>query len=516
MGLKTFLWETMGWGAFKAQPKTPRRLFDPWASSASVSANEYAFDDTATGWIRAVKSNVWARNCVSARMSAMAQVPWKLYRGRGDDRVEVDTHPVLDLLREVNPLTHDAISFRKATEQQLSIFGQAVILKVRGASREVRELYLLPSVRVEVIPDEDTFVAGYALKSTSQRWEVEDVIRLWYPAPDGSVNADSPTSAALGPINRYALAEIAQRAQDARGGNAGGIVFHDPNATTGDDFDRVVRDWDRVRNNPLNAGRDMHIMGALEYKSNAFSAVNMDREARNLRLMNEIMAAYQVPPAIAGDYSDASKLANAAVQSRAFWELWALDELRMWEEAFNYDLLWAEWPGSREDGLMLEHDLSGIAALQEDATEKAARAVSLFAGGLATRNEARSMAALDKLDDAAGDVLVAQMGEAPTEETGANKPEPDPEPLTAAPAEPDQPVEPAEPTVEQEGAKAVLMPVLDFVGMAATDLDGRDLGPIERIHRFGEFGDVVATKADPVVVVGGALRQASTIRVRIG
>jgi len=77
-----------------------------WATDTESASGEYG--DSPTGRVGAVKHNVWAYNCVQARMAAVAQAPMKLYRGQGDEREEVTEHPVLDLLRVVNPINLNA------------------------------------------------------------------------------------------------------------------------------------------------------------------------------------------------------------------------------------------------------------------------------------------------------------------------------------------------------------------------------------------------------------------------
>jgi hypothetical protein len=300
----------------------------------------------------------------------------------------------------------------------------------------------------------------------------------------------------------------AVRRQDyQRGGQGGGIVFY-PDTVDEKTFNDMRTDWDAKRNNAKNAGRDMHVLGALDYKPGAFAAREMQREERAARLAKEIMAAYQVPPAAAGDYSDASVLSNAAIQSRMFWELWAQDELGDIAETLNYDLLWMEYAGSREAGLYFEHDLSGVAALRENDADVINRAAVAFQSGLITANEGRTRIGEKRIadDELADKLLIAIDGTQATNERAK--------------------ADAASPTYESSrlGAKAgqlritndeLRIPVVDFVGMAAQDIAGNELGTIEGIKRFGEWDGITATKAQPVVVIGGKAHRASEVRVAV-
>ena len=379
-----------------------------WNTDTSAESGEYG--DSPTGRVGAVKHNVWAYNCVQARMAAVAQAPMKLYRGVGDEKQEIEDHPVLDLLRIVNPVNLNARSFRRGIEQQLSLHGRCIIQKVRGVGG-VRELYILPMNFLEVEEDAREWIKGFTWLPTNTLVPRADVIDINYPSMNGDVEADSPTSVALDSINRYNIADQAQSSIDKRGGQKGGMVIH-PSGTIQADFDRARAEWDRWRKNPNNAGRDMHVSAGFDWRGDAFSSSEMQREERMHRIAKEIMAPYRVPPAAAGDFSDASVLANAGVQMRSLWDLFAVDECAFIAEELTYSLLHAEWPDTARAGLYFEHDLSQIPAMREDNDSRVQRAIALNASNLASVNEARDIAGLEKSDDVAADRILMEASQA--------------------------------------------------------------------------------------------------------
>lgn len=479
----------LGLNAAKAVPlsSVSRSLFDSWGWSQTDTDGTSSYSDTPTGYLSAVKSNVWAANCMRVRASIVAQTPMKLYRysDDGEDREEVADHPVIELLEQVNPVRDNLSTFRRAIEEQLTIHGTAYVLKVRGTGGKPAELYWLPANLIDPITDPTRFVSGYRWLPDGRIYPAEDVMRIWYQSPDGSARALSPTTTALRYINAYNNADTAAEAIDKRGGQGGGIVMYD-SMVLPVDFARMSEQWDRKRFDPKKAGMDLHMPPGTDYKSGALTAQQMQREERMLRLGKNIMAAYRVPPAMAGDMSDASVLANAAAQSRALWELFALDELKFIEESFNNELLWRDWPETR-DVLYFEHDLSDVTALQEDATARAERAILLVQGGVASINEGREIVDLEPVDDEQADAVTI-VKEA--------KPEP------AAPA---QPIPPEPDLPEPPAARASLTPIFDWVGMTATTTAGDDIGVIEKIHR----------KPDAVVIIAGKAYPAEDILVRL-
>lgn len=451
--------------------------------------------DTPTGWLQAA-DNVWARNCIRARASLVVSAPLKLYRYNDDgEEEEVEAHPVLDVLERVNPINDDKSSFRRGIAESRATFGRALVLKARGTSANGMELYRLPVQHITVEPSATAFVAGYRDDRTNEMYPRDVVIDLRYPPLDGSVGAYSPTHVALQAINAYNAQEASSRAIDRRGGRMGGIVGYDETSLAMD-RERMAQAWDNKWNNPENAGRDAHMPMGTTYSGGAFSAMQMQRAERHMQLVKTIMAGYSVPPSLAGDYSDASVLANAGQQSKNIWDVFGLDELDAIAEGFNNGLLWMEWPGTYEAGLYLRHDLSGIPALQEDNNMKAERAAVLISAGIASVNEAREMVNLDRIEDAGADEVVRVT--ANTEQRSAA-------------AQPEQPP----PQMDDMSAKAMptLLPIFDFVGMTATDAAGNVLGKIENVKRFGVHDGVKASSATPVVIVAGKAHSAEDVRV---
>lgn len=453
-----------------------------WADIRSTSGigqgGQFGFDDN--GLVGAVRSNVWAYNSVKARMTMVATPKLKLYKGEGDEREEIETHPVLDLLRFVNPINLNQQSLLRGIEQQLATFGRCVIHKNRGSSTPV-ELFILPKPYVKVIPDPKVFIKGYRWLPTGEIVDPKDIIDIYYPAVDGGVEAESPTAVALGAINRYNIADRAQTAVDKRGGQKGGLVIH-PDQEIEEDFERIKDEWDKRRADPDKAGADMHVPHGTEYQGDAFSAVEMQREERISRLAKEIMAGYGIPPAAAGDYTDASVLANAAVQMKAAWDLFGLEELNFIAEGLTNSLLWAEYKDAAKGGWYLAFDTSTINALNEDVDAKTNRAVVVYTSQIASLNEARNLAGLDAIDDPMADKV----------------------PMAGATSSL---------ISEANAAAGKAIPIIDPVGHMAIDEAGTELGVVTKVARFNIHNMLEATAEDPVIYIGDKVYKASTLKV---
>jgi hypothetical protein len=65
--------------------------------------------------------------------------------------------------------------------------------------------------------------------------------------------------------------------------------------------------------------------------------------------------------------------------------------------------------------------------------------------------------------------------------------------------------------LNEAGVKA--LPIFDFKGMAAIDLQGNALGVIEKIRREGDHEGLRATPETPVVFISGKAFMAADVRV---
>jgi HK97 family phage portal protein len=365
------------------------------------------YNDEPGGWADAATYNVWAANCVQAIADAVALVPLKLYKrpkGKTDKPKCVDEHPVLDLLRTINPYYLDEASFKRAGMEQLNVFGQWLIYKLRDESGgEPLELHILPSMDVDMRRDERGYPEGYTYLQ-GEIYPIDDVIRIYYPSLRDPFVAQSPTSRAVAAINRYALADMAQEAIDKNGGKGGGFLSPDFNMIEGDP-QQFMAAWNAKNRDTERMADDRFLPPGFDYKTGQLTALEQQREQRSMRLMNEIMAAYGVPPAVAGDYSDASKLANADAQMTQFWRGKIVPLAQKVAESFNNYLLWSEYEGSKDEGLYLAFCFDEVEALQEDEQKRAEvdgmraqTAVTKLQGGITTVNEAREESGLERIE----------------------------------------------------------------------------------------------------------------------
>lgn len=384
-----------------------------WLSLIDNQSDGYS--NTPADWMIAARDFVWAANCVRARANAIAGVPIKLYQRSTDpeqtDDKEITDHPVVDLLRQINEMDLDETSFKREGERHLSVHGEWVISVSVGTDGKPVELYILQPAAIYINRDARTNYPVSFLYGGMVTYSPEQLIRIYYPRLDDPALAQSPTATAIAAMNRYVKADQSQETIDQAGGMTRGLIGVDFSLVDADQ-DQFMSTWNAKKLDRRRQHEDMFLPQGMKRESGVMSAQEQQRELRMERLKKEVFAAYGVPPAMAGDYSDASVLANADQQERVFWTLFGKSETGMIAEGFNTQLLWRFWPETREQGYYLGFDLSGVDALQENELEAAQLelvytevAAARYSGLISTLNESRDYLGLDKEKDPRADTI---------------------------------------------------------------------------------------------------------------
>lgn len=150
-----------------------KRAFVPGQGTSSSIDAAYGKDDSQSspgelGNYIATSGNVFA--CVTLRSDLLASLLLKAYRGKGDQRQEVTSGPLVDLLGKVNPFwtTERWVTM---TQRSLDLWGKAYSFVQRGESGKgvPKEIWWAKPTQVRVVPDTKNYIKGF----------------LFYP-PDGS------------------------------------------------------------------------------------------------------------------------------------------------------------------------------------------------------------------------------------------------------------------------------------------------------------------------------------------
>ena len=359
-------------------------------------APQWAPRDYATFAREGLMQNPVAYRSVRMIAEAAASVPLLLY----DRDTEIDDHPLLDLLRTPAPGQTNVDLF-EAVFSALLISGNAFIEAV-AAHDEVRELYVLRSDRMQVVPGQTGWSGGYLYTAGGQSITLEgDAIvgvprilhmRLYHPLNDHY--GLSPFEAAATAIDIHnEAAKWNKSLLDNSARPSGALVYGASESMSPAQFARLKSELEESFQGARNAGRPLLLEGGLDWKAMSLSPRDMDFISLKQMAAREIALALGVPPLLLGLPGD-NTYSNYQEANRTFWRQTVIPLSIRTAKALS------GWLGA---GLVLRPDLDQLDALAPDREALWAR---LDGASFLTDDEKRAEAGYGPRAD--GDRLVAK------------------------------------------------------------------------------------------------------------
>jgi HK97 family phage portal protein len=351
-------------------------------------------------------SNAAVYACISTLAFAFPEAPLQVL---DMEEEPVPQHPLQKLFRRPNTLMSEA-EFATFVVTYLAIGGNCYLHKVRNGAGGVVELWPYHAGHMMPVPGGDNWISHYEYNlgdGNIQRVDSEDIIHLKWPLPDleqpwlampplravaREVDTDSeatrymyallmndamPRTAIQMPagsqLNEVQFERLRQQwAQRHGGGNRGSVAFLEGGAT----IERL----------------------SLNLQELAFDAIRRVPETR-------IAAAFRVPAIIAGLNAglERSTYSNFEEARKQFTENTLVPLWRLVSDEMEQDL-GAEFGGN----VIVRHDTSRVAALQDNENEKYTRVALVWEKGVVTRNEARKMLGLQETPDS--DIFIEALG----------------------------------------------------------------------------------------------------------
>jgi HK97 family phage portal protein len=348
--------------------------------------------------------NSIAFRCIDMIAKSFASVPWNLFREVNGERVEVDNHPVNDLLKRPNP--RDSWYFLMVQlSAYLPIAGNSYIEQVKpttGPNRQYpHEMYVLRPDRVTINVSEQTgTVSGYTYTAHGQtvNFEVDVVtgksdilhIKQFHPLDDW-----------------YGMATTEPAAREIDTSNEGvdfnknllenravpGMMFFYNDTMTQAQFERLEKRLKEKYSGGVNAGKNMILEGAHDAKPYAFTPAEIEFLESNRELATRIAMTYGVPPQLLG-IPGSQTFANFEQARLAFWEETIIPLLSHSAGEIN------NWLFSEED-LFLVPVLDQVPALEPKRASLWERSQK---ADFITINEKRDMVDMEAVDG--GDVIL--------------------------------------------------------------------------------------------------------------
>lgn len=369
-------------------------LLDAFHGIAAGRSQESGLSDSGADLGRAYALAVWAYRCIKLRADAVAGVPLVLLDRSG---AQVSEGPLPELLKAPGGLHGSLADLLRATEAAYNIWGLAYWFKEkRPGRRGIAALHWLNPQSIQPLIDPVRGVLGYRQQvgGTQRDFAPEQVIsfRNFHPLDD--LGGLSPLAVALNEVNAELNAARFVAAFFANDARPAGLLSTDQPLGEGD-IERTSTWWTRLFRGPANRWRTGIVGSGLRWTRISFPVHELALPELRGEDRRAICAAFGVPAGMAGAW-EATTYATAREQKASFYEDTILPQLEYLAGVLNHSLL-PHYPDLLAQGLRFGWDLDGIAALRENATDRAQRLALLYEAGLVRRNEVRGELGLSTL-----------------------------------------------------------------------------------------------------------------------
>lgn len=328
-------------------------------------------------------ANVWVYACINAIATSSADIPLLLYERKGKEKVEIDEHPLLDLLKKPNEF-QSGRELREEWARYLLLSGRSFIEKTQGFSN-IAELWALRPDWIAPVPSTQDMIGGYLFRADGgvEKQLRADQVMMWRLFdPLSSLDGRSPLQVASKIIDMDASANDWNKALLDNGGSPPGVIT---TTSTLDDttFARMTSQIRKMFGGRRNVGKFPLLEGGLTYQSTGLSP--KDIMFKDLKLMNriEICAAFNVPPEIVGDGQNKT-YSNYQEARSSFYEETVLPFAGKFIDMLNTQLVPLFGPN-----LTLEINIDQVEALQENTDSKWKRITEAVDKGILTPDEGR-------------------------------------------------------------------------------------------------------------------------------
>lgn len=372
----------MGWWPWgKKNSMTPLSLDEMLRDQLGAAAAKAGVRVT---WRTALEA-VTATACAKVIAEDLAQIPFRLFRNDGVNRLPASDHALYDLLDTAPNEFQTTVEFRETLGMHLVFCGNAFVFKVRSPRGHIVELLPFEPQHVTVTKKNWTLTYSFSTEEGS-RIDVpaSDVWHLRGPSWNGWMGLDGVRLA------REAIGlAVATEEHGARlfsnGATPGGLLSTDRELNK-EQRDALRASWESRQAGAQNAYKTAVLWGGMKWTPLGGQSDQMQfLETRKFQV-EEVCRAFRVMPIVVG-YSDKnSTYASAEQMFQAHVKYTMGPWYSRLEKSANKNLLTAE---ERAAGLYFKFVTNGL--LRGDAASRAAFYTALYNIGAINPNEIRDL-----------------------------------------------------------------------------------------------------------------------------
>jgi HK97 family phage portal protein len=291
---------------------------------------------------RVYQQSPWVYIAINRIAEAVALVPLRVMQMQGEKKIEVERHPLENLLDAPNPFLSRFELFEQ-TAGILELTGNAYWFLAGDSAGVPAEIWPLRPDRVSIVPDPAHFIKGYIYEIDGTRIPLDPLevvhFKRWHPGND-YYGLSALEAAKVAVSSDSSMAEWNRNTFGKDNGVPAGIV-QIKDFVSDTDFDRIKREWRQSYGGPQRRTAFLR-GGGIEWQNIGLNHHDLDflkgREAHR----DEILNTFGIP---VGLVSENATEANAQVAERMFIERTLWPKLARISQKITQDLL-PFWPGS--------------------------------------------------------------------------------------------------------------------------------------------------------------------------
>jgi HK97 family phage portal protein len=342
---------------------------------------------TSVGWLFAVVNRI---------AQSIAAQEWKLYRVQGGKKIEIDSHPAIDLWKSANPfITRE--DFLETSQQHMELVGEMWWVLVRNGVGVPVELQVVRPDRMKPIPHPTEFISGYEYRvgAVAMALEKDDVIYTRNPNPLDQYRGIGVVQSMMVDLGAERLAAEWMQNFFRNSAEPGGIIEFPTNLQDAD-FERLAERWRFQHQGVANAHR-VAILERGTWKDRKITQRDMQFEQLRRFERDQILGAFGMPLPIMG-ITESVNRANAEAAEVMYARWLVRPRLMRIRSALNEKLLKLYPDG---DGLMFDF----TDPVPENRVEMINEGSVGYEKKILTLNEARRRFGEDDIED--GDQIQA-------------------------------------------------------------------------------------------------------------
>jgi len=328
--------------------------------------------------------NVWVKACVDVISNSLIAIPMVFRRDRNDSSDLVVGSSLEELLDKPTDQYSSKQELFRLSTRYLDSQG-AVVWRMVGreeVDQDPEFIQVMSAHSVEAVKNDLGWIHKWKIQTNKGTIEVPlaEIVLIKYANLDDPTKGLAPIVAAMSGIlidwkvNQFNMAFFDNNAV------IGGVLKAPENYEfSQEDLDRFRTSFSRRHGGSENAFKVAAFENGVSFEPLEVKHTDMMFESVKNLSKEEVLAAFQVPPALVGQTDDFNK-ANMAGARESFHQNTVLPRAITFTEA-----LWAQWLQFRKENVWLEFDDSNLPFLQADYSSLSITVQRLLRGGFTRR-----------------------------------------------------------------------------------------------------------------------------------